>query len=851
MNKKIKSNAKSTDPQLKLRRENSDLKKEISKLQQINSELLESEERYLKLIQLSPNPIVIHDGIKLLFINKAGMKLFGVKRKSEIIGKPIINFIHKEYKKIVEDRVSKMSTTKRAAKTIREKFLKKNGEVIEVEVTPMMVTFKGEPAIQVLISDLTEKHKKESELKESEEKYKILVENSHSGIGIANDNYKFIYANKRLCEMTGYNLKELIGSNFQKFLAKESIQLVADHYMRRQKGETVPSQYEFKIKNKNGEIRYVEISSSVIKDRYGNKRTHFQLLDINDNKKSETELIKANVKLAKINEEQNFLLNNLRDFIYRHDVNGNFEYVSPAVEQILGYTPEEMKRIETYFSDNPINENAIELTQKAIKTGKTFPPYRGELKHKNGNLINVEISEKPYFNDKGKIDGIAGIARDITERVEFEKVQNALYKISETSNQSVNLDSLFASIHEIILELMPAKNFYISLFDPQTNIVSFPYCVDEYSERPQSHILGMGLTDYIIKTGKSMIIDEKMDLELQKKGKVEMIGKRAKIWMGIVLRLTGKITGVMVVQDYYNPLAFGEKEKQILQFVSEQIALAIDRKIAQEQVEKYYNALANSRDELEESTSELTHLNKVLKKSEIELKELNASKDRFFSIIAHDLKNPFSSLLGISKMLTQDLRNMTMKELQESSDVMYSSAQNLYKLLENLLDWSRLQSGLLEIKPKNFNVRELVTHGIVLFSTSAEQKRISIKNNINKLHQVFADPEMIDTVIRNLISNSIKFTKPGGLIDITSAKKNGSIEIIVKDNGVGISTNIKRNLFKIDSKVSMPGTENEPGSGLGLMLCKDLVKINKGKISVKSKIGKGSEFIITLPKFKK
>ncbi|MCK5103201.1 MAG: hybrid sensor histidine kinase/response regulator [Cyclobacteriaceae bacterium] len=244
-----------------------------------------------------------------------------------------------------------------------------------------------------------------------------------------------------------------------------------------------------------------------------------------------------------------------------------------------------------------------------------------------------------------------------------------------------------------------------------------------------------------------------------------------------------------------------------------------------------------------------THLE--LQQQKRNLKELNATKDKFFSIIAHDLKNPFSSLLGISKMLTQDLRNMTMKELQESSDVMYSSAQNLYKLLENLLDWSRLQSGLFEIKPQSFNVRELVTHGIVLFSTSAEQKRISIKNNINKLHEVYADPEMIDTVIRNLISNSIKFTKPGGLITIASAKKNGSIEIIVKDNGVGISTNIKKNLFKIDSKVSMPGTENEPGSGLGLMLCKDLVKINKGKISVKSKHGKGSEFIITLPKFKK
>ena len=851
MKKNIKLTGKSADPQIKLKRENSDLKKEISKLKKINNDLLESEERYLKLIQISPNPLLIHNGVRLLFINKAGMKLFGSKSKSELIGKPINNFIHKDFKKIVKDRISKMTATKRAANTINEKLLKKNGEVIEVEVTPMLVTYKGEPSIQILIHDLTEKHKKENELIESEEKYKILVENSHSGIGIADDNYKFIYANKRLCEMSGYKLDELIGSNFQKFLAKESIQLVADYYMRRQKGEDVPSKYEFKIIRKNGESRIVEISSSLIEDRHGIKRTLFQLLDINENKEAETALIKANVKLAKMNEEQNFLLNNLRDFIYRHDVNGNFEYVSPAVEQILGYTPEEMKKIEIYYSDNPINKNAIELTQKAIKTGKTFPAYRGELKHKNGNLINVEISEKPYFNDKGKVNGIAGIARDITERVEFENVQNALYKISETSNQSVNLDSLFANIHEIILGLMPAKNFYISLFDPQTNIVSFPYCVDEYSEPPQSHILGMGLTDYIIKTGKSMIIDEKMDLELQKKGKVEMIGERAKIWMGIVLKLTGKITGVLVVQDYHNQSAFGEKEKQILQFVSEQIALAIDRKIAQEQVEKYYNALANSRDELEESTNELTHLNKVLKKSEKELKELNASKDRFFSIIAHDLKNPFSSLLGISKMLTQDLRNMTMKELQESSDVMYSSAQNLYKLLENLLDWSRLQSGLFEIKPQIFNVRELVTHGIVLFSTSAEQKRISIKNNINKLHEVYADPEMIDTVIRNLISNSIKFTKPGGLITIASAKKNGSIEIIVKDNGVGISTNIKRNLFKIDSKVSMPGTENEPGSGLGLMLCKDLVKINKGKISVKSKHGKGSEFIITLPKFKK
>ncbi|MCB1190604.1 MAG: PAS domain-containing sensor histidine kinase [Leptospiraceae bacterium] len=236
------------------------------------------------------------------------------------------------------------------------------------------------------------------------------------------------------------------------------------------------------------------------------------------------------------------------------------------------------------------------------------------------------------------------------------------------------------------------------------------------------------------------------------------------------------------------------------------------------------------------------------------LKKLNATKDKFFSIISHDLKSPFTSLVNISSFLIDNHSELSPEKIKYWANILYNSSKQTYVLLENLLLWSKLQSKKIAYTPIDFDIQWLIKDVTMLYqTTSAISKQIELKIRIKSEDlKVFADKDMIQTVLRNLISNAIKFTPKGGVVTIfCKQKENDKILLSVSDTGVGISPERQSNLFKIEKTHSTLGTENEKGTGLGLILCKEFVAKNKGKIRVKSTIGKGSKFYFTLKKSKK
>jgi signal transduction histidine kinase len=243
-------------------------------------------------------------------------------------------------------------------------------------------------------------------------------------------------------------------------------------------------------------------------------------------------------------------------------------------------------------------------------------------------------------------------------------------------------------------------------------------------------------------------------------------------------------------------------------------------------------------------------LNKVLKRSKQELLELNENKNKFFSIIAHDLRSPFMALSGISQMISEDMDSMSVKEVKNMASMIYNSTQNLYKLMENLLHWANLQMDTLKISPINFDIKQISQQVETTFQLSAKEKNVQIANKIRKT-STYADTECVKAILRNLLNNAIKFSKKNGVIHLSSKVEKNMIRIIVKDNGVGMSKETLSKLFSIKNKISKKGTANEIGTGLGLILCKELVEKNNGEIFVSSKLGKGSEFSFTLPKYKK
>jgi signal transduction histidine kinase len=244
---------------------------------------------------------------------------------------------------------------------------------------------------------------------------------------------------------------------------------------------------------------------------------------------------------------------------------------------------------------------------------------------------------------------------------------------------------------------------------------------------------------------------------------------------------------------------------------------------------------------------ELTQQTITIEKQRKELEHVNATKDKFFSIIAHDLKNPFASLIGASDLLVESTEELSKEQIKTFSGIINKSARQAYRLLENLLTWSRMQTGSIAWNPKEIDLWDLVNEVVILYTGSAENKDIEIKASIDEDLKIIADPNMINTVVRNLVSNAIKFTSRGGEISVSSHFMEKYVEIWVSDSGIGIDSEDQKKLFRIDEQVTNNGTENETGTGLGLLLCKEFVQKHKGKIWVESSLGKGSVFKFSLP----
>jgi len=254
--------------------------------------------------------------------------------------------------------------------------------------------------------------------------------------------------------------------------------------------------------------------------------------------------------------------------------------------------------------------------------------------------------------------------------------------------------------------------------------------------------------------------------------------------------------------------------------------------------------------QLAEKNAELFEINKKLKESEKNLSELNATKDKLFSIIAHDLKNPFNALIGFSDILERNFNHLTDNEKKEYISVISESAQNLYKLLDNLLQWTRAQTGSINYIPEKFKLEPLIKQEVLNLNANAEKKRINVSVNASTAISVYADKNSIATVIRNLLSNAIKFTDIGGTIEIIASESKDfpkMAEVVVKDSGIGIDQDDLERIFMIDGSYSTKGTANETGTGLGLLLCHEFVTKNSGKIWVNSSKGSGSEFHFTIP----
>ncbi|MDP2235207.1 MAG: PAS domain S-box protein [Bacteroidales bacterium] len=497
------------------------------------------------------------------------------------------------------------------------------------------------------------------------------------------------------------------------------------------------------------------------------------------------------VEAALLENERKYrlLAQNSSDVIWTLDNDYRFTYISPSIYQLRGLTPEEAMLETIQDTMTPDSQEAVYqsiVNGQENERAKNYVPVQLEIEqyHKDGHLIWVEISLRAMLNDLGEKIGYVGISRDITLRKMAEEA------LRQSEEKFRSLADTAKVVIDIVADDMGAKHLYVNEEWSR---------VHGYSKEEAQYIKPI---DLVAPDSRQQVLDN-----------------AAKRIRGEKAPINYEIKSITKLGE----IKYLEFSSTIVKFDNQRAFLttAID-------------------------ITKRKHAEEALRKSETKLRELNAQKDKFFSIIAHDLRSPFSAIIGLSDLLTDQIKDKDYAGIDLYAKMIGQSSQKALDLLMNLLEWTRAHTGRMVFNPEKFILTDLIEDNKLLFDLIAGQKDIIIKNVLPKEITVFADKSMISTVLRNLISNAIKFSGKGGEINISVEKNANEILVSISDNGVGIAPKRLDKLFRIDESDSTPGTNNEKGTGLGLILCKEFVEKHGGKIWVESEEGKGSTFYFTL-----
>jgi PAS domain S-box-containing protein len=650
-------------------------------------------------------------------------------------------------------------------------------------------------------------------LRKSEEKFKIAYITSPDSININRlSDGMYVSINEGFTNIMGYTESESIGRTSLEMNIWFTLE-DREHMVKELEANGEIRNFEAKFLSKDGSIVFGLLSASLI-NLDGVPHILNVVRDVTIRKKAEEALIKEQFLI-------NALMNNLTDHVYFKDLESRFIRNNRAHALSFGLNdPVQVigKSDFDFFTENAARQ-AFEDEQAIIKTGK--PILKEEkLTRKDQSDAWFSAIKMPLFDNDGTIIGTFGISRDITGKKRSELENQALFEITQGITSTGNLDDLLKLIHRSLGKVVYAENCFVALFDEKSGLFSFPYFVDKIDSTPVSASMDKSCSAYVFRTVKPLMLTQEHFDQLVKQGEVELVGSNSPSWIGIPLQSPSKVIGVLVLQHYEKENVYSENDVKFLISIGSQIAMAIERKKAEEEI--------NLKNE--------------------QLQAINAEKDKFFSIIAHDLRGPLSAFVAATQILTEEIQTMEIEEIKDITLSMKTSASNIYSLLENLLEWSRLRRGGMDFVPVKLNLKKIIGESIAVLSESASKKGIEIETNIPDKLEILADNHMFESVIRNLISNAIKFTTQGGKVEVTvHSKEDHSTEIKISDSGIGISQGLISRLFQINEKTSRPGTEGEPSTGLGLLLCKEFIEKHNGKIWVESEVGKGSTFTLTIP----
>jgi PAS domain S-box-containing protein len=406
--------------------------RDISERKQMEQELRESEERYRLLAESSPIGIVLHRDEKVYYANEAATKLLGASGPNELIGRHILDFVHPAYRSVVLERARSVHEQGRSVPLLEEKFLRLDGTTVNVEAAGVPFVSQGKQSVQVIINDITERKLAEERLRENEERFRSIVESALAGIFTIDNTYQVVYANDVLGEMLGYPGEQLLGMDFREVLSDESREMVAERYVRRQRGEDVPPRYELKIIHANGEVRDAEMSVTVVKDKDGNTLSMGQLVDVTERKRAEKALLEKTDELDRF-------FNVALDLLCIADTDGYFRRLNPQWEVVLGYSLPELEGSRFLDLVHPDDQAGTLAAISELSDQKAVLNFVNRYRCKDGSYRWIEWRSYPM----GQF--VYAAARDITER---KRAEEALRTSEERLRQVIQVSHIGIFDHD-------------------------------------------------------------------------------------------------------------------------------------------------------------------------------------------------------------------------------------------------------------------------------------------------------------------------------------------------------------------------------------------------------------------
>jgi len=679
-----------------------------------------------------------------------------------------------------------------------------------------------------------QRRKSEDKIRKNEQRLKYHFENSPLAIIEWDESFIVTLWSNEAERMFGRNACETLGKKIDSLnLIFEADVPIVEKTMQRllsgQEHTVVSSNRNY---TKSGEIIECIWYNSVLLDKDGHMTSVMSLVqDVTERRKAEKLLLQSR--------EQYRMLVEMSPYAVFVNRNNKIVYVNPACLALFGASSEqEIKGRSPYELFHEDSHAIIEARLNSLVKGDSVPLNEERIVRLDKSVREVDVAASIFTDQDGQ--AIQVILHDVTENkrskaklIKLNQTLIALDKCSQAMVRSNDENSYLKEVCQIIIEVCHYTMVWIgyALEDADKKVLPMVHFGLDNGYLESQRISwadterGRGPTGTAIRTGKAVTCRNMLTDPTFLPWREQALKRGYASSIALPLITNGKTLGALTIYSKI-PDSFSEEEKELLTELANDLAYgitAIRWKIAQAKAEEQLQKYAE------------------------DLKELNATKDKFFGIIAHDLKNPFTSILGASEVLASNAEEFDMETIKKFSILLHDAGKNGYAMLENLLEWSRSQTGKLSYVPRKVNVSEVIQQNLDNLILTADQKEIKMQMSVPEDLYIMADLNMTHTILRNLLNNALKFTHRKGLVNICATQAEKDVIITIKDNGIGISEEDQKKLFRLDVKYTQIGTAEERGTGLGLLLCKEFIEKQGGTIWVESIPGQGSSFNFTLP----